>query len=241
MTADAHPDRLYLGWQYATPHADPGPPPRSPGPVARPPEPHQAADRLARRTAQGGEPHRQAAQGRRRGGGADRLPPRGLRRRGMGARRHRPPRRRCLPGGRGPEPARDLARRTGAARAGRRRTAAGRAAARRPAAAASARTGQPRAARPPVAGAAVCLREPEAVVRRPRPRRDRPGGRGGRHAGRLVGGADHVRRLPARHGRRGDHRRPVGRGRRGRPGRTVRGGGRRAARHLGTAARPAAA
>jgi hypothetical protein len=33
------PERLYLGWQYATPHADPGPPPRSPVPVARPPDP----------------------------------------------------------------------------------------------------------------------------------------------------------------------------------------------------------
>lgn len=44
MTAEAHPELLYLGWQYATPHADPGPPPRSPWPVARPPEPSQAAD-----------------------------------------------------------------------------------------------------------------------------------------------------------------------------------------------------
>ena len=25
-------DRLYLGWQYATPHPDPGPPPRRPTP-----------------------------------------------------------------------------------------------------------------------------------------------------------------------------------------------------------------
>ena len=79
--------------------------------------------------------------------------------------------------------------------------------------------GRARAAGRPVAGAAVRLREPEAVVRRPRSRRDRPGGRRGRHAGRLVGDADHGRRLPARHGRRGDRRRPVRRGRRGRPGR----------------------
>jgi hypothetical protein len=28
------PDRLYLGWQYATPHPDPGPPPRRPTPPA---------------------------------------------------------------------------------------------------------------------------------------------------------------------------------------------------------------
>src|SRR5262249_28059265 len=35
---------LYLGWQYATPHADPGPPPRSPAPAARPPEPRQVTD-----------------------------------------------------------------------------------------------------------------------------------------------------------------------------------------------------
>jgi hypothetical protein len=42
VTAGAHPEGLYLGWQYATPHADPGPPPRSPGPVARLPEPRQA-------------------------------------------------------------------------------------------------------------------------------------------------------------------------------------------------------
>jgi len=40
----AHPERLYLGWQYATPHADPGPPPRPPASGARPPEPHQVAD-----------------------------------------------------------------------------------------------------------------------------------------------------------------------------------------------------
>jgi hypothetical protein len=40
----ADQERLYLGWQYATPHADPGPPPHSPGPAARPPEPRQVAD-----------------------------------------------------------------------------------------------------------------------------------------------------------------------------------------------------
>lgn len=39
----AHPERLYLGWQYATPHADPGPPPAPPWPVTRPPEPRQVA------------------------------------------------------------------------------------------------------------------------------------------------------------------------------------------------------
>ncbi|HEX9040908.1 MAG TPA: hypothetical protein VF838_07740 [Trebonia sp.] len=41
MTASAQPERLYLGWQYATPHADPGPPPRSPGPLARTPGPRE--------------------------------------------------------------------------------------------------------------------------------------------------------------------------------------------------------
>ena len=44
MTAGAHPERLYLGWQYATPHADPGPPPHSPDPAARPSGPDQVAD-----------------------------------------------------------------------------------------------------------------------------------------------------------------------------------------------------
>lgn len=42
MTAGPQPDRLYLGWQYATPHADPGPPPRSPVLAARQRVPHQA-------------------------------------------------------------------------------------------------------------------------------------------------------------------------------------------------------
>jgi hypothetical protein len=44
VTAGARPERLYLGWQYATPHADPGPPPRFDGPVAQPPEARQVAN-----------------------------------------------------------------------------------------------------------------------------------------------------------------------------------------------------
>jgi hypothetical protein len=40
----ANPERLYLGWQYATPHADPGPPPRVPASVDRPPVRYPAGD-----------------------------------------------------------------------------------------------------------------------------------------------------------------------------------------------------
>jgi hypothetical protein len=42
VTAGPPPERLYLGWEYATPHADPGPPPRSPV-AARVPEPGREA------------------------------------------------------------------------------------------------------------------------------------------------------------------------------------------------------
>ncbi len=40
----AHPERLYLGWQYATPHADPGPPPSLPVSAGQQPVPQQAGD-----------------------------------------------------------------------------------------------------------------------------------------------------------------------------------------------------
>ncbi len=40
----ADPERLYLGWQYATPHADPGPAPSLPVSADRPSAPHQAGD-----------------------------------------------------------------------------------------------------------------------------------------------------------------------------------------------------
>lgn len=40
----ADPERLYLGWQYATPHADPGPAPSLPVSADQPPTPHQAGD-----------------------------------------------------------------------------------------------------------------------------------------------------------------------------------------------------
>jgi hypothetical protein len=43
VTAGAHPERLYLGWQYATPHQDPGPPPRPAVTEERQAEPHQVA------------------------------------------------------------------------------------------------------------------------------------------------------------------------------------------------------
>jgi hypothetical protein len=42
VTASPSPERLYLGWEYATPHADPGPPPRPPA-AAREPAPGQDA------------------------------------------------------------------------------------------------------------------------------------------------------------------------------------------------------
>jgi hypothetical protein len=44
VTAGPRPERLYLGWQYATPHEDPGAPPRSPARGARQAEPRQVAD-----------------------------------------------------------------------------------------------------------------------------------------------------------------------------------------------------
>ena len=40
----ADPQRLYLGWQYATPHADPGPPPRIPVSADRQPVPYPAGN-----------------------------------------------------------------------------------------------------------------------------------------------------------------------------------------------------
>jgi hypothetical protein len=44
VTAGPRPEPLYLGWQYATPHADPGAPPQSPVPAPRLPEPRQVTD-----------------------------------------------------------------------------------------------------------------------------------------------------------------------------------------------------
>ena len=72
-------------------------------------------------------------------------------------------------------------------------------------------------ARPPVTGLAgprPPVPGPAAVVRGGAARGPRPGGRGGRHAGRLVGAADHAGRVPAG-GRRRGHRARPGRGRGG--------------------------
>jgi hypothetical protein len=45
VTAGAHQERLYLGWQYATPHEDPGPPPRLQVSEERQADPHRVAGR----------------------------------------------------------------------------------------------------------------------------------------------------------------------------------------------------
>src|SRR6202020_340523 len=43
VTAGAHPEPLYPGWQYATPHEDPGPPPRPQVTEERQAGPHRVA------------------------------------------------------------------------------------------------------------------------------------------------------------------------------------------------------
>ena len=226
---------LYLGWEYATPCQDPGPPPRRPVPPQREP---MSADWLA-------------AQRR-----EERLINRPLKiivavaagiALALGA---------CVAGGllraivAAPTIAvflargragrvRDLAGGAGAAGPDRGGAAAGRAVAGGPGEPALRRAGRARQARRPVAAAAVRLRDAETLVRRARPGGHRPGGRRRGHAFRLVGTADHGRRRTAGGRRRGDRHRPVGRRGRGRSGRPVDRGGRRRPRRLGASARPA--
>ena len=198
------PDRVYLGWQHAQPAADPGPPP------ARPPEPSRRA-----RSAAGWL----AAQRREKPGWA--AAPAGLRLvgrgglragRGLGGRRADrragPARRRGVPGRGGREPAGHLARRAGAARpGGRGERAGGRLAGGRRAG----RGGRPG---PHYRDVQAWRKQREVFRRQPQwfpvtlPGGHPPGGRGRRHAGRLVGPADLGRGAPAGRRRRGHGARP---------------------------------
>ena len=102
---------MHLGWQYAAPQAEPGPPPRRPVP----PERQQlSADWLAAQRREEKLISRPLKIGCAVGGrGADR--PGGLRRRWLAARAHRRPGHGGLPGGRRADRVRDLAGRAGAA------------------------------------------------------------------------------------------------------------------------------
>ena len=210
MTGPA-PDarRIYLGWQYALVHPDPGPPP--PPPV--PPGPEQVNPGWL--AAQRREERRLSRPLKCLGGARRRWPGCCSR---SGCRAAEPLADRAGPAvclaGRRCQRARLSAWPAGPARAGRReeqRVARVRAVAAAPAAQLQQEQHARRSATWQAAREAF---DRQLTGMRCRCPRDRPGGRGRRHAGRLVGAADHARRAAAGRGRRGHRARP-GRGRGG--------------------------